>query len=138
MATLIERETDSIVASKQLGRSSDDITRKHYIERQAGSGQQGRIGPIRRIASRRGKGRLVSACRPLFCPVTAGFGGVSVQREADWTFTFPDDFRPFGRLLVVYGRTWTFTPVTVGDKTAMPGPETPLLAWPLVAPGDIG
>lgn len=33
VATLIERESDSIVASKQLGHSSDEVTRKHYIER---------------------------------------------------------------------------------------------------------
>lgn len=33
VATLIEREADSIVASKQLGHSSDEVTRRHYIER---------------------------------------------------------------------------------------------------------
>jgi integrase len=33
VATLIERETDSVRASRQLGHSSDTVTRKHYIER---------------------------------------------------------------------------------------------------------
>jgi integrase len=33
VATLIERESGSLIASRQLGHSSDVITRKHYIER---------------------------------------------------------------------------------------------------------
>ncbi|MDJ0321692.1 site-specific integrase [Pseudarthrobacter sp. PS3-L1] len=33
VATLIERESGSLIASKQLGHSSDAITKKHYIER---------------------------------------------------------------------------------------------------------
>lgn len=33
VATLIEREAGSVVASRQLGHSSDAVTRKHYIER---------------------------------------------------------------------------------------------------------
>lgn len=33
VATLIERDAGSIVASKQLGHSSDAVTRRHYIER---------------------------------------------------------------------------------------------------------
>lgn len=33
VATLIERESGSVIASRQLGHSSDAITRKHYIER---------------------------------------------------------------------------------------------------------
>lgn len=33
VATLIEREVGSVVASKQLGHSSDAVTRRHYIER---------------------------------------------------------------------------------------------------------
>ena len=33
VATLIEREAGSVVASQQLGHSSDAVTRKHYIER---------------------------------------------------------------------------------------------------------
>lgn len=33
VATLIERESGSVVASQQLGHSSDAVTRKHYIER---------------------------------------------------------------------------------------------------------
>jgi integrase len=33
VATLIERESGSLIASRQLGHSSDAITKKHYIER---------------------------------------------------------------------------------------------------------
>lgn len=33
VATLIEREAGSLVASQQLGHASDAVTRKHYIER---------------------------------------------------------------------------------------------------------
>jgi integrase len=33
VATLIERESGSLIASRQLGHSSDTITKKHYIER---------------------------------------------------------------------------------------------------------
>jgi integrase len=33
VATLIERETNSLTASRQLGHSSDAVTKKHYIER---------------------------------------------------------------------------------------------------------
>jgi integrase len=33
VATLIERESDSLTASRQLGHSSDSVTKKHYIER---------------------------------------------------------------------------------------------------------
>ena len=33
VATLIEREHGSLVASRQLGHSSDNVTKKHYIER---------------------------------------------------------------------------------------------------------
>jgi len=33
VATLIERESGSLIASQQLGHSSDAITKKHYIER---------------------------------------------------------------------------------------------------------
>ncbi len=32
VATLIERESGSLVASQQLGHASDAVTRKHYIE----------------------------------------------------------------------------------------------------------
>jgi len=33
VATLIERESGSLIASRQLGHSSDSVTKKHYIER---------------------------------------------------------------------------------------------------------
>jgi integrase len=33
VATLIERESGSLIASRQLGHSSDAITKKHYIEK---------------------------------------------------------------------------------------------------------
>lgn len=33
VATLIERESGSPIASRQLGHGSDAITKKHYIER---------------------------------------------------------------------------------------------------------
>lgn len=33
VATIIERESGSLIASRQLGHSSDSVTKKHYIER---------------------------------------------------------------------------------------------------------